>query len=258
VIQTRRPILILPALVLAALAGRGFPADAAAKDSTGSLKRSVKVTGYINVTSHCQDPLLKVLHDLDKKYGPKMTLKIIDFGSSAGRKRWLADGHRCLTILIDGKSEAMVERNGTVAQVSFRMPPGFQWEMEDLKQVIAERVAALPENRLNRPVTARKLGKARDVGEVLIGKKVILRYRAKSGGKTAVERAQVSAQRIRKLYLDSLTPSEMQSGKQGKLWVVTARGQILATATEPEARLGKTTPKKLAAIWAKNLKQVLK
>lgn len=248
-----KPLLIPAAWLLFASGSMAAPKPA--KKPLAPPKKSVKVTGYINVTSHCQEPLLKVLHDLDKKYGDKMTLEIIDFGSPAGRKRWLADGHRCLTILIDGKNNAMVERDGKVGQVYFQMPPGFQWEMADLKQAIAERVAALPAKRLSRPVTARQNG---SYGEVIAGRKVILRYRAGSGGKNAVERARITATRLQRLYLDSLTPSEVQSGKQEGIWVVTARGKVLATVTAADARLAKTTPKKLAAVWTKNLKSALK
>jgi hypothetical protein len=218
----------------------------------------VKLTGYINVTSHCQDPLMDLLKELGQKHGGDLTMEIIDFGSPEGKKRWMGDGYRCLTLLLDGKTSAMVDRDGTAKEVNFQMPPGLQWQMEDLKQAVAERVAALPGRRANTPVTARKANAGHEVGEVLIGQTVVLRYHAASGGKGAYERAKLSAQRLKKLYLDRLTASEVQPGKRDGMWVVAARSETLGTATAPEAKLSKSSPEKLVGVWAGNLRKALR
>jgi len=223
-----------------------------------SAKDAVKLTGYINVSSHCQDPLLALLKELGKKYGDDLTMEIIDFGSAEGKKRWLGDGYRCLTLLLDGKPGAMIAREGTVKQVNFQMPPGLQWQMEDLKQAVAERVAALPSKRAKAAVTARKDNAGHEVGEVLLGQTVVLRYHATSGGKGAYERAKSSAERLKKLYLDRLTASEVQPGKRDGMWVIVARGETLGTATEPEAKLSKSSPEKLVGVWARNLQKALR
>jgi hypothetical protein len=94
----------------------------------------------------------------------------------------------------------------------------------------------------------------RQVGEVVVDGKVVLRIRSAAGGLSAYRRGQIVADRLNQLTNDSTKPEDITTGIVNGQEVVLADGQILVTADTTHARLNGTTPTILAHQWAGNLR----
>jgi len=94
----------------------------------------------------------------------------------------------------------------------------------------------------------------RQVGEVIVDGKVVLRIRSAAGGLSAYRRGQIVADRLNQLTGDSTKSEEITTGIVNGQEVVLAGGQILVTADTTHARLNGTTPTILAQQWAGNLR----
>ncbi len=94
----------------------------------------------------------------------------------------------------------------------------------------------------------------RQVGEVMVDGKAVLRIRSAAGGLSAFKRSQVVADRLNQLMGDSIQPEDITTGIVNGQEVVLAGGQILVTADTTHAKLNGTTPSILANQWATNLR----
>lgn len=87
------------------------------------------------------------------------------------------------------------------------------------------------------------------VGEVLVGESVALRIRAAAGGRSPVQRAEVVAERLRRLLGIGLNPERLTvaevSGEAAVVW----DGVLVVTADRRHASLNGTTPMSLARQW---------
>ncbi|MBP6965091.1 MAG: hypothetical protein KBC96_11860 [Armatimonadetes bacterium] len=92
------------------------------------------------------------------------------------------------------------------------------------------------------------------VGEVLMGDKVLLRIRTAAGGLSAAQRGQVVAERLNELTGEATKPESITTGKVNGQDVVLVDGQMLVTADPAHARINGTTPAVLAQRWAENLR----
>lgn len=92
------------------------------------------------------------------------------------------------------------------------------------------------------------------VGEVLMGEKVLLRIRTAAGGLTAVQRGQVVADRLNELTGEATKPESITTGTANGQEVVMVDGQVLVTADSAHAKLNSTTPTILAQHWAENVR----
>lgn len=95
-------------------------------------------------------------------------------------------------------------------------------------------------------------------GDVIIGQELVLRIRFPAGGKTVQERADTVTQRINELLgSQPFDPSDVTVGVRNKEYVVLVGNTIIITADSQTAKFNKTTPEKLANIWADNLRRVI-
>lgn len=89
-------------------------------------------------------------------------------------------------------------------------------------------------------VVARSVGAS--VGEVIVNGRVVLRMREPAGGLSPLERAEVIAGRLRRLFQQGLRPHELEvaiiRGQAAIVW----RDQLLVTAGGNHARINQTTP----------------
>ncbi|NLF17899.1 MAG: hypothetical protein GX595_11675 [Lentisphaerae bacterium] len=106
----------------------------------GADTPALRLTAYINVASGCQRPTEAFLQDLARRYAGRVALEMVDFGSPEGQKRWKADGHHCMTITLDGSSQATIVTKGVEVAVSFTMPAGHLWLHEDLETAVRQRL----------------------------------------------------------------------------------------------------------------------
>ena len=95
-------------------------------------------------------------------------------------------------------------------------------------------------------------------GDVIIGQEVVLRIRFPAGGMTVQERADAVTLRINELLGSKpFNPSDVKVGVRNKEYVVLVGDNVIITADWDTARFNKTTPQKLAEIWAANLRRVI-
>jgi hypothetical protein len=110
-------------------------------------------------------------------------------------------------------------------------------------------------------LTAFSLGFAQQepVGEVIVGGELILRIRFSAGGMTPQQRADAITVRLRTILQDpNIQPSDIVvkpiAGGEAAIYV---KENLLVTVDKKHAEHNKTTPLKLAEIWAKHLREVI-
>lgn len=95
-------------------------------------------------------------------------------------------------------------------------------------------------------------------GDVIIGQEVVLRIRFPAGGYSVEKRAEIVTQRINELLgSEPFEPSDVKVAIRNKEYAVLIGDNIIITADKETARFNKTTPEKLANIWAENLRRVI-
>ena len=95
-------------------------------------------------------------------------------------------------------------------------------------------------------------------GDVSLTGQVILRIRHPAAGYSVAQRVEeVQSRLIEALSLEDFTPEEVKVKKVGGDVAVYVRSLLVITVDGPTARRNKTTPPKLAAIWARNLRKAL-
>lgn len=96
----------------------------------------------------------------------------------------------------------------------------------------------------------------RGTGEVRINGRTVFRFRG-VGNATAYARAREVARRLNSRAMRNLSPSEVRVVRTSGQWAVIARGQLLITADATTARINRTTPYRLASLWASNVRSRL-
>jgi hypothetical protein len=232
--------------------------------------QKVKVKGYINVASGCQQPTVDLLKRMAHE-SDRMELELIDFGSEEGNRRWRADGYHCMTITIDGHQTVTYGQPGHRRIVTFTYPPGFQWVLSDLEAAIKDALAGklyygeepgatkiesrMPTLRL----TARAATlNGKSVGEVLVNGQAAIRMRTSYDGLPPLQRAEQAASRLRKAISPQFKPADIKIGELSGDRIALAIGdKIICIADEPQAKMLKLSTKRLAMSWAASLKKAL-
>jgi len=271
--MTRRSCVfaLLSAVSLAlALAGCNHQGPAQAVAEGGSAPAAprppVKVTAYINVSSGCQQATVDLLQQLEQKYAGRVQVEFVDFGKSPGIERWRADGFSCLTILINGQQTVTFGPPGERRRVTFSFPAGLQWEHEDLEQAIAAAVdgtmaagaEAGAQSRETEPVKAAvTTSSAQGKAQVRVDGRVVFEFAKPFDELSPADRAKKSADRLRNVFAQGLSPSAIQVVSQEGACSVQALGAQLAVAGEPDAQAANVSAQELAEKWATNLKKSL-
>ena len=97
----------------------------------------------------------------------------------------------------------------------------------------------------------------REVGEVLIHRRVVLRVRTAAGGLKPFERAVIIAHRLAGYSGSSYAPYDIFPDVINGSIVVSWQGQLIATVDAAHAALNFTSEYLLAKIWANNMRQAL-
>ena len=93
--------------------------------------------------------------------------------------------------------------------------------------------------------------------DVMMADFLLLRVRCPAGGYTAEERAtQIQARANALLVLDGFDLSTIKVEKVGTDAILYAGGELLVTVDECTARANKTTPERLANVWADRLRTI--
>jgi hypothetical protein len=121
------------AVIAALLAGVVY-----AQNTKQQTAPKVDIVAYINQTSGCQKPTETFLRKLDEKYGDRVTLEFVDFGTPDGARRWRGDGLHCMGIRLNGSTKADIVRYGVPLTVAFEMPAGFMWTHEELETAVRQ------------------------------------------------------------------------------------------------------------------------
>ncbi len=230
----------------------------------------IKVKGYINVSSGCQQPTVDLLKKTAREH-ERLDLELIDFGAEEGFRRWREAGLTCMTITINGHQTVTFGEQGHRRIVTFSYPPGFQWLLPDLEAALKDAVAGklyyaeepgatkirsrIPTLRF----TAREgTINGVKVGEVLVNGQVATRLRTTYEDLPPLQRAERAALRLRNALTAGFKPADIRSAKleDGRM-VLAVKQQVICIADEAQARMLKTTPTALAKGWASWLKKAL-
>lgn len=132
--------VILPVTVLGIvmiIAGCNRPAST----ETPAAAPAVKILGYINVSSGCQQATVDFLGGLPAKY-PGVEVELVDFGDGGpGARRWEESGLKCMAVLIDGESIVRYPVGQEMRMTAFRSPAGLAWTHEDFEQALQAALA---------------------------------------------------------------------------------------------------------------------
>lgn len=94
-------------------------------------------------------------------------------------------------------------------------------------------------------------------GDVMIANFLFLRIRCAAGGYTIEQRADAIQARANELLtLDGIDLSTVTVSKVGTEAVIYVGDMVLVTVHECDARANKTTPEKLANIWANRFREI--
>lgn len=135
--------------------------------ATGPTTAPVKVEVFINNSNTCHQPSVEPMRDLQTVYGKLLRTEwysTIDPKQSA-RADKLQIGCEA-GVVIDGKVEKQVNRNGGKMLLSFRGPTGDKYKLEDLYTVINMELTAKGKKP---PATA--LARAKGLGTKPVGHK---------------------------------------------------------------------------------------
>ena len=97
----------------------------------------------------------------------------------------------------------------------------------------------------------------REVGEVWINGKVVIRLQRSAGGYTSYERAEKVAERLRGLVGSGADPSTLKAGYSSGYPAVLWGDELIITADRFHANLNAATPMNLAKTWANQIRTAL-
>lgn len=117
--------------------GHGGPAAFALPKNSGPTDAPVKLEVFINNSNTCHQGSLTTFDDMSKVYGKLLRVEWLATNNpqAAARADKLKIGCEA-GLVIDGKIECQVEKNGGKALVSFRGPAGEKYQMSDVYLVI--------------------------------------------------------------------------------------------------------------------------
>lgn len=97
----------------------------------------------------------------------------------------------------------------------------------------------------------------RDVGEVWINGKVVIRLQRSAGGYTSYERAEKVAERLKSLVDSGADPAALKAGYSSGYPAVLWGDELIITADRFHANLNAATPVNLAKTWANQIRSAL-
>jgi hypothetical protein len=97
----------------------------------------------------------------------------------------------------------------------------------------------------------------REVGEVIIHRRVVLRVRTTAGGLRPFDRAVIIAHRLAGYSDKAYAPDDIFPDVINGCIVVSWQGKLIATVDADHARLNHTTEYLLAKVWANNMRRAL-
>jgi hypothetical protein len=95
-------------------------------------------------------------------------------------------------------------------------------------------------------------------GDISLAGQVLLRIRYPAAGYTVAQRADAVQSRLNDtLTIPGVNAGDVAVKMVGKEAAIYVRNQLIITADSTTAKFNKTTPEKLAATWAANLRKAL-
>jgi len=121
--------------------------------------------------------------------------------------------------------------------------------------VMMTALAAAQDALTNATLAATAAAAAQEPVDVGAGGTLILRLRVTVSGITPSERATILYNRLNNIMSDrQVMPEDVKTVQKGDEWLIVAGPYLFITATPTDADANKTTPMKLAQIWASNLR----
>ncbi len=229
-----------------------------------------RVTAYINVTSGCQQETVDLLRKFAEEHPNSIKLELVDFGSPNGMDRWRADGYDCMAITFDGSSTVTFGPPEDRRAAKFHFPPGFQWEVDDLKaalESLAEgtlEAGVAPGAKVREAVVAKlKVGtqevteKGKQVVQVTLDGKPVLSFATSLAGDAPSKRAEEAAAAFKRAMDTGLGPADIQVRERDSETYLGTENEVIAVANPEEAAAADTTPKELAQQWQTAVKMAL-
>lgn len=78
------------------------------------------------------------LRTLPKKYGPDVSVELIDMESEEGHARWEKTGLSCGGVFVNGKTSAILTKEGKPLKAHFLGRMDVQWQRSDLEKAIEQ------------------------------------------------------------------------------------------------------------------------
>jgi len=260
-------VVFLSLTVFALLAAVGCPKSTEpASVETSELPESLpKVTAYINVTTGCQKSTIDLLGEAQQQYSGVIDIEIVDFGDAGdGARRWQESGLGCMAIVFGEDHMVAWDDNGKVKVVDFKMPPGFNWKLEELKEALAQfaagslraptaeeapKVQKLEPKAIEAKAQAVKQDDGSEAGQLIIGEAAVLTITQPAGDLTPVQRAEAAARAIEEWTSGAYKPEEMNVEKSGEDLQILGGDTLLLTVTEGDAKAAVMPLAELAGKW---------
>ncbi len=134
-VPRQRLVLVLLAVIVVALTA----AVVAKARARGSKPKVTLVAYYPFNPSH--KPSVDLAQSMARKFPGKVTVQAYDFTTQEGREKWFTSGLQCAGILINGKTDWDVIRNGKREKISFTKREGILWTAADLEAVVKQVIA---------------------------------------------------------------------------------------------------------------------
>ena len=261
------PILLL---ALAAIGGGCRRETHPDPDPPVISESRVDLFAYIDANSPCQSGTMQLLRELESEAAERVRLTVIDISTPDGAQLQADAGLDTMAIAIDGMTAVSWGEGDAQRTVSFIHPAGFAWTHDDLRAA----VRAAMEGKLRRANPAEAQGvrllnvKARgqsirtgsnggEIGQLVIGERIVLEITAAHDERTAAQRVSSAADALNRMFAKPFTPNQLAlEDAEGGIAVIAGEEQVIV-ATKQDARVEEISVEALAGQWRREMQEAL-
>jgi hypothetical protein len=128
-----------------AVPGKGAPSAEVSKASSQPSAKVVIEAYYPFNEKH--QFIADYLKTLPQKYGPDVSVELIDMETEEGQARWEKTGLSCGGVFVNGKTSATLTENGKSRKVKFLSRMDVQWQRSDLEKAIEQELQRAKEGK---------------------------------------------------------------------------------------------------------------
>jgi len=262
----------LPILLLAlAAVGTGCRREATPEPEPPVISGSrVDLFAYVEPNSPCQSRTMELLGDLESAAPERVCLTVIDISTPEGGQLLADAGLDTMAIAIDGMITVSWGEGDARRTVSFIHSAGFAWTYDDLRAAVHAAIdgqlrAADPAEAQGvrllsvkaRGQSIRAGGDGGEVGQLVIGERIVLEITAPDNQRSAAQRVSSAADALNRVLEKPFTPNQFRLEEADAAMAVMAGDERLIVATRQDAHTEQVSVEALAGRWRREMQEAV-